>query len=109
VKQVTELVAGSKELSKDGDAYVGDLTENGAKALMTFRRGGDGPSINNPKGTVKFWITDGELTKYEYKVQGQMNWNGNDIDIDRDTTVEIKNVGNTKVDLPEAAKAKLSF
>jgi hypothetical protein len=37
-----------------------------------------------------------------------MNFNGNDIDVDRDTTVEIKDVGATKVEVPEGAKKKLS-
>jgi len=37
-----------------------------------------------------------------------MNFNGNDVDIDRTTTVEIKEVGSTKVDVPEEAKKKLS-
>ena len=37
-----------------------------------------------------------------------MNFNGNDIDVERTTTVETKDVGNTKVEIPEGAKKKLS-
>ena len=51
---------------------------------------------------------DGVLSKFEFKVTGTMNFNGNDIDVDRTTTVEIKDVGNTKVEVPEGAKKKLS-
>jgi len=36
------------------------------------------------------------------------NFNGEDRDVDRTTTVEIKDVGTTKIDVPEAAKKKLS-
>jgi hypothetical protein len=36
-----------------------------------------------------------------------MDFNGNTIDIDRTTTVEIKDVDNTKVEVPEEAKSKL--
>lgn len=36
-----------------------------------------------------------------------MTWNNNDIDIDRTTTVEIKDVGATKLSVPEEAKKKL--
>jgi hypothetical protein len=104
-----EIAAGVKELKKDGDAHSGDLTEDGAKALMRFRRGGgDDPTISNAKGSAKFWIKDGVLSKYEFKVSGKMNFNNNDIDVDRTTTVEIKDVGTTKVEVPEGAKKKLS-
>ena len=107
--QAAEIAEGVKELKAEGDVYSGDLTEEAAKNLMRFRRGGgDGPSVSNAKGSAKFWVTDGALTKYEYKVTGTMNFNGNDIDIDRTTTVQIKDVGSTKVEVPEGAKKKLS-
>jgi len=107
--QAADIAATAKELKKDGDAYSGDLTEDGAKTLMRFRRGGgDGPTINNAKGSVKFWVKDGVLAKYEFKVSGSMEFNGNNIDVDRTTTTEIKDVGTTKVEVPEGAKKKLS-
>ena len=34
--------------------------------------------------------------------------NGNDRDVDRTTTVQIKEVGSTKVDVPDEAKKKMS-
>jgi hypothetical protein len=110
VEQATEIAAGAKELKKDGDVIAGDLTEDAAKTLMRFRRGGggEGPAISGAKGSAKFWIKDGVLTKYEFKVSGKMDFNGNEIDMDRTTTVEIKDVGATKVEVPEAAKKKLS-
>jgi hypothetical protein len=108
-EQAVEIAAGAKELKKDGDAIAGDLTEEAAKNLMRFRRGGgDGPTISNAKGSAKFWIKDGVLTKYEFKVSGKMDFNGNEIDLDRTTTVEVKDVGTTKVEVPEGAKKKLS-
>jgi hypothetical protein len=110
--QAAEIAAGAKELKKEGEAIVGDLTEDGAKTLMRMRRGGggggEGPAISNAKGTVKFWIKDGVLSKYEFKVTGKMDFQGNEIDVDRATTVEIKDVGTTKVEVPEDAKKKLS-
>jgi len=113
-EQAADLVASTKELKKDGDAIAGDLTEDGAKTLMRFRRGGggggggEGPAISNAKGSVKFWVKDGMLTKYEFKLSGKMDFNGNEIDMDRTSTVEIKDVGTTKVEIPEGAKKKLS-
>lgn len=108
--QAAELAAKSKDLKKTDDAFTGVLTEEGAKELLSFggRGGGDAPSVSNPKGTVKFWTTDGQLTKYEFRVQGTVSFNGNDREVDRTTTVEIKDVGSTKVTVPEEAKKKLS-
>jgi hypothetical protein len=103
--QAADLAAGAKELKKDGDLYSGDLTEDGAKTFLTFRRGGG--SVTNPKGSVKFWLKDGVLTKFEFHVTGTVNFNGNDFDQDRTTTVVIKDVGATKITVPEEAKKKL--
>jgi hypothetical protein len=110
VDQATQLAGFAKELKKDGDVYSSDLTEEGAKTFLSFRRrsGGDAPNITNPKGTVRFWIKDGMLTKYVFNVKGTVSFNGNDIDQDRTSTVEIKDVGSTKVTVPEEAKKKLS-
>ncbi|HOW65612.1 MAG TPA: hypothetical protein P5186_12200 [Candidatus Paceibacterota bacterium] len=108
--EAANLAEKVKELKKDGDAFVGDLTEDGVKALLTrgFRGGANAPEPANPKGSVKFWMKNGVLAKYEYKVQATMNWNNNDITIDRTTTVEIKDVGTTKVEIPEEAAKKLA-
>jgi hypothetical protein len=100
--QAGDLASATKELKKDGDAYSGELTEAGAKAQFRFG------NASNAKGSVKFWVKDGVLSKYEFKVQAKVEFNGNEMDIDRDTTVEIKDIGTTKVEVPEAARKKLS-
>lgn len=109
--EAASLADDAKELKKDTNSVSGDLTEAGAKAWLSFRRrgnGGDGPTVTNPKGSVKFWVKDGKLVKYQYHVQGTVNFNGDDRDIDRTTTVEIKDVGTTKITVPDEAKSKLS-
>ena len=107
--EVADLADKAKELKKEGDAYSSDLTEAGAKDLLAFggRRGPNAPEPKNAKGSIKFWTKDGLLSKYEVKVQGTVNFNGEDRDIDRTTTVEIKDVGTTKIEVPEAAKKKM--
>jgi hypothetical protein len=104
--QASELAAQSKELKKDGDVYSADLTDEGAKALLQFR--GGNATVSDAKGSVKFWVKDGILTKYEFKVAGKVSFNGNDRDVDRTTAVEIKDVGATKVEVPDEAKKKLA-
>jgi hypothetical protein len=106
--QAAELASGAKELAKDGDVYAGELTEDAAKSLLRFRRGGDGPAVSNAKGSVKLWVKDGQLAKYEFKVQGTVTFNNNDMEVDRTTSVEIKDVGATKVEVPAEAKSKVS-
>ncbi|MDB6108765.1 MAG: hypothetical protein JWR69_515 [Pedosphaera sp.] len=109
--EVENLAGKVKELKKAEDAYSGELTEEGAKQLLTFGPrpgGGDGPTVSDAKGSVKFWITDGVLSKFQTKVQGKVSFNGNDRDVDRTTTVEIKDVGKTKVSVPDEAKSKLT-
>lgn len=110
--QAEELAGKVKDLKGENGVYSGDLTEEGAKSLMMFggRRGGggggNGPDISGAKGSVKFWVKDGVLTKYESKVKGSISFNGNDRDIDRTTTVEIKDIGSTKVEVPAEAQKK---
>jgi hypothetical protein len=108
--EAADLVAKTKALKQDGEAYAGELTEAGAKELLAFggRRGGNAPEPKNAKGSIKFWVKDGLLAKFELKLQGTLNFNGEDRDVDRTTTVEIKDVGTTKVDVPDAAMKKLS-
>jgi hypothetical protein len=108
--QAAQLAGYTKDLKKDGDLYSSELTEEGAKTLLSFRPrgGGDAPGVSNAKGSVKFWLKDGALTKYEFNVKGTVSFNGNDMDQDRTSTVVIKDVGTTKVTVPEEAKKKMS-
>jgi len=112
-----DLLEKVKSVTKADDAYTADLTEDGAKSFMTmgfagFGRGGgaggNGPDISGAKGTVKFWVKDGVLVKYETHVEGTMSFGGNDRPLNTITTVEITDVGSTKIEVPDDAKKKLS-
>ena len=110
--QAADFTDQVKDLKKDTNGISGELTEDGAKALLMFRpRGGngdnEGPTVSHAKGSVKFWLADGKLVKYQFHVQGTVSFNGNDRDADRTTTVEIKDVNSTKIEVPDAAKKKL--
>jgi len=109
-EEVVDLAGKAKDLKKEGDVYSSDLTEAGAKELLSFggRRRGNAPEPKNAKGSVKFWTKDGSISKYQVNVQGSMTFNGEDRDIDRTTTVEVKDVGSTKLEIPEAAQKKMS-
>ena len=108
---VEQILKGSKDVKQSGDAFETELTEEGAKEMLRFggrRGGGNGPEISGAKGTAKFWMKEGALSKVEYRLQGSINFNGQDRDIDRTTTIEIKDVGSAKVEVPEEAKKKAS-
>jgi hypothetical protein len=109
--QAAELATGARELTKDGEAWSGELNEDTAATLLAFGRkpvAGDPLSVSNAKGSVKFWLKDGALVKYEIKISGKVSFNGNDRDVERTMTTEIKDVGSTKLEVPEEAKKKLS-
>jgi hypothetical protein len=109
-KEAAELASFAKELKKEGDVYASDLTEQGAKTLQTWRplAGSEGPTVSDATGSVKFWLKNGALTKYEFKLKGNISFNGNEFPNDRTTTVEIKDVGTTKLEVPEEALKKSS-
>lgn len=114
--QAAELLAKVGELKKDGDVYAGDLTEEGVKSLLSFgrgRRGGDNDNAERPepkglKASAKFWIKDGVLVKFESSLAGSISFNGSDRDLSRTSTVEISEVGSTKIDVPEDIKKKMA-
>ena len=108
--QAEDIASKVKELKSAGEGvYAGDLTEDGVKALMSFggRGGQNAPEIAGAKGSAKFWVKDGLLCKFEYNVQGKVTFNDQEREINRTTTVEIKDVGTAKVELPDEAKAIL--
>jgi major membrane immunogen (membrane-anchored lipoprotein) len=106
--EVADLASHTQSLTAGTNGISGDLTEEGAKSLLLFRRGGTGgATASNAKGSVTFWITDGKLVKYQMHITGTINYNSNDRDVDRTTTTEIKDVGTTKVEVPDDAKKKL--
>jgi hypothetical protein len=106
--EVQSLAGKTKELKMADNTYSGDLTEEGAKSLLTFGRGGNGPEVSEAKGSVKIWLKDGMVSKYQFTVQGHVEFNGNGRDVNRTTTVEIKDVGTTKIEVPDDAKKKIS-
>jgi hypothetical protein len=80
------------------------------------REGGERRQVDTSglKGTGKFWVKDGVLAKYETHVLGKMpgfpgrdGTPGREIEVDRTTTVEIKDVGATKIAVAPEARKKL--
>ena len=107
--EATTLVSKATALKKESDGvYSSDMDGAAAKEMFGLlgRRAAEAPEA---KGTIKFWMKDGQLARYEFAVRGKITAGEEkrEVDLSRVTTVEIKEVGSTKVSLPEDAKKKL--
>jgi hypothetical protein len=99
-----------REDAEGGRIFSGDLTEEGIKPFtMRGRRGGGGGGGDRPApkstGTAKIWVNgDGVVTKYEVHVESTFKGRDEqDITTKFTSTVEIKDVGSTKYEVPEGA------
>ncbi len=102
------------DIKAETDGFSGSLTDAAAKELLTFRRrpnaaaDAPAPEIKNGKATFRVWTKDGLVTKIQNHVTGTVTFNGNDRDVDRTTTTDITDLGTTKIEVPDEAKAKLA-
>lgn len=107
-----EDLAGKTTNLKKGETgiYSGDLAEEAVKEIFGRVRRREGDAPEGAKGSAKFWIKDGMLSKYQYNVQAKITVGADkrEVEVDRTTTVEIKDVGTTTVKVSEEAKKKLS-
>jgi hypothetical protein len=108
-QNVGEAIDKLKELKSEGDGvYSGEFTPEGAKEqLAPPRAGGNAPTLADAKGSIKIWVKNGLLVKVESTMQGKMTIGQREIEINRTATTEIKDVGTTKIELPDEAKKKL--
>lgn len=116
-EEALELINGLAKLRNEGDAFVSELSEEDAKKLATGgagRRGGGGgggrgggSNVLFAKGSVKFWVEGGVLTKFQHTLDASTDFNGSELVVERTTTTTILDIGRTEVVIPEAARAKL--
>jgi len=109
-QNVAESVDKLQDLKSEGDGvYSGEFTPEGAKEQIAPKGPGGNfsPTVLEAKGSVKFWLKDGNLVKVESTMKGKLTMGQREIPIDRITTTEIKDVGSTKIELPDEAKKRL--
>lgn len=110
VDELNALVAASTDLTTADGVISGKLNAEATTQRLSFGRGGRGGNAQPPanaSGTVKYWVKDGAISKYEVNVKGTVQGRGGEIQVDRTTTTEIKNVGSTKVTVPADAQKKI--
>jgi hypothetical protein len=116
VWQLTNILDKVQNLKKSDGYYVGDLQPADAKTLVIYGGsraggGGDGTRSASPvsAAAVSFWVEDGALSKYSTRVTVHFTDNGAPIENTQVTTVEIKDVGTTKMDVPDEVKIILGL
>src|SRR5262249_17727177 len=112
--QAKDIASKFTNLKKTDDGYTADLADETAKDLLTFRRPAGAGQDNFPpmtvadaKGALRPWGHDGAVTKMQIHLTGTRSFNDQDQPVDQTTTTEIKDVGKTKISVPDEAKKKL--
>jgi hypothetical protein len=109
-EEAATLASQVNEMKKESEGvYSGELKPGAAKGLFALlgRRAAAAPEA---QGTIKFWVKSGQLAKYEYLVHGKITAGEDkkEVEIRRTVTVEIKDVGSTRISIPEGARKKIS-
>ena len=108
---VVDAIDKMQNVKSEGDGvYSGEFTPEGAKDLLSPNRGQGGsfaPNVTDARGSVKFWVKDGMIVKAESTLQGKMSFGQRETEINRTATTEFKDVGSTKLELPDEAKKRL--
>ncbi len=111
VDMAADLTGKVSAFKTEGDGIAGDLSTAAVRDLLTFgghrRDGGGPPEPANPRGSVKFWVKEGALTKMEVRLSATLSFNGNEVPLDRTTVVEFTKVGATQVEVPAEARKLL--
>jgi hypothetical protein len=109
-EEVGFIVAGAGDLKAEGDIVSGTLSETAAKLLLVHPGQKEITPLTG-SGTFRLWIRDGVLTRYEVKLEGMLAVQGNgerhEVAVHQTALTEIRQVGTTKVAVPDEAKKKL--
>lgn len=106
-----DMIDKLENVKSDGGVYTANFTPEGAKDQLAPKVEGQ-PAVPNmtvtdAKGSIKVWVKDGMISKVESTLKGKMTFGQREREIDRTATTEFKDVGSTKIELPDEAKKKL--
>jgi hypothetical protein len=101
------IVSSHTSMDVSGDVVTGTLSPLGAALLLVRAEQIDVEPLA-AEGQFKLWLDDGALTKYQLKLEGVVALDGGrkmHVQVRASTT--LKDIGTTKVNVPEAAREKL--
>lgn len=99
-----------KAAEKDNNLTVwsGPLTATAAHTLVSTGAKNEGKSNSTYTGTAKVWVNDqGLIVKYQINAHMKGETKKGPVEADIVKTVELTDIGNTKVEVPEGAKKLL--
>lgn len=109
-EEIAIIVAGASDLKVSDDVVTGTLSETAA-ALLLVHAGQKNITPRRATGTVRLWVKNGALQKYETHLQGTLAVEGRDgrreVTVNQTATTTLSEVGTTKLEVPEEAKKKL--
>lgn len=109
-EEIAIIVAGASDLKVSDDVVTGTLSETAA-ALLLVHPGQKDISPRRAAGTVRLWVKNGVLQKYETRLQGTLVVEGRDgrreVTVNQTATTTISDVGTTKVEVPDEARKRL--
>ncbi len=104
------IVSSHQDWIVDADGVSGTLTDLGAQLLLVR----DGQKEIEPRraaGTFKLWIRGGIVTKYQVKLEGVLSVvtkaGRKNIEVHQTVNTVLKDVGTTRVEVPDEARRKL--
>lgn len=103
-----EKVEKAAEKDKDCTLWTGTLTPTAAHTLVSTGSKAEGKTTATYTGTAKVWVNaQGAVVRYEIVSHMKGENKKGPVESDITKTVEISEVGSTKVEVPEAAKKLL--
>jgi hypothetical protein len=108
-EELAIIAANYTDMHSEGGVVTGKLTDWGADLLLSPPGWTQSPP-DNAGGTFRLWLKDGAVTKYELKLKADNGPGGVAVagGINQTITVELTDIGTTQVEVPAAAKLKLS-
>ena len=96
-------------LHMEGEVISGTLTQIGAELLIVPPGSKDAPP-EGATGTFRLWIKDGMVTKYELQLSAKTAPGGRSVrgGFSETITVVLTDIGSTPLNVPEAAKRRLT-
>ncbi|MCC9642471.1 arabinan endo-1,5-alpha-L-arabinosidase [Rhodopirellula sp. JC740] len=105
VEELKKLVPLLTFLRTEDDWIVGDLPANAAEDHLEIRRGGE--TVRRPTGIVRFRINHGSLTKYVVRAEAELVNEDRTNKVSRTKTIQLRDVGTAKWDVPDGASEAL--
>ena len=103
-----EKVEKAAEKDNNCTLWTGTLTATAAHTLVSTGAKNEGKSNSTYTGTAKVWVNDqGVIVKYQIVSHMKGETKKGPVEMDITKTVEISEVGTTKVEVPEGAKKLL--